>query len=87
MNKSMKYLEKEKNISKIIRAEIFFAPLLVVLPFLVGIAFINEWYIHGLAYGDHSYDIELVLGIIIIFGNIIFDVPFIKSLRELSKKK
>jgi len=30
------------------------------------------------------YDGELILGLIIILGNIIFDIPFIKSLRNFT---
>ena len=87
MNKNMDYIKKEKNIQKVIRTEILFAPLLVIFPFIVGIIFIYEWYNRGFLLGDPSFDIELILGLIIIFGNILFDVPFIKSLIELSRKK
>lgn len=86
MDKNMDYVKKEKNISKMIRTEIFFMPLLVIFPIIVGLAFINEWYTHGFTTGDPSYDIQLIIGIIIIIGNIIFDIPFIRSLRKLSKK-
>jgi len=84
MNESeMEYVKKEGNISKIIRTEILLTPLLIIFPFIVGIFLIYGWFDKGL---DSAYYGELILGIIIIFGNIIFDIPFIKSLRELSKK-
>lgn len=80
----MEYLKKEKNMSKVVRSEILFAPLLIVLPFLVGFGFIYEWYSRGFVTGSSSFDFEFILGLIIIFGNIMFDIPFIKSLRDLS---
>ena len=83
----MKYLKKEKNFSKIIKTEILFAPFLIILPLIVGSAFIYEWFSRGFITGDSSFDFELILGIVIIIGNIMFDVPFIKSLKEHSKKK
>ncbi len=86
MNKNMEYLKKERNMSKIIRSEIFFAPLLIIIPFLVGSIFIYEWYSRGFITGSSFFDVELILGLIIIFGNIMFDIPFIISLRKLSKK-
>ena len=86
MNKNMEYLKKERNMSKIIRSEIFFAPLLIMIPFLVGSVFIYEWYSRGFVLGVSSFDFEVVLGLILIFGNIMFDIPFIISLRKLSKK-
>ena len=87
MNKNMDYMKKEKNFSKVIKTEILFAPFLIILPLIIGIGFIYEWYTRGFIAGNSSFDFELILGLIIIFGNVIFDIPFIKSLRELSKKK
>jgi hypothetical protein len=87
MNKNMDYIKKEKSIQKVIRTEILFAPLLIILPIIVGIVFIYEWYHRGFLLGDPSFNVELMLGLIIIFGNILFDVPFIKSLIKLSRKK
>ena len=86
MNKNMEYLKKEKNMSKIIRTELLFAPLLIITPFIVGSVFIYEWYSRGFVTGVSSFDFEVVLGLIIIFGNLMFDIPFVKSLRRLSRE-
>ena len=84
MNKNeMEYIKKGSNFSKVIRTEILFTPLLIIFPFIVSIILIYGWFDKGL---DPAYYGSLILGIIIIIGNIAFDIPFIKSLRELSKK-
>lgn len=81
--KEMEYIKKERNFSKVIRTEILLTPLLIIFPLIVGILLIYEWFDKGL---DSEYYGSLFLGLIIIIGNITFDIPFIKSLRELSKK-
>lgn len=78
----MVYLKKENNTKKIIRTELLFTPLLVTLPFVVGLFFIYDWYINGFINRLTGFESELVLGLIIIIGNLIFDIPFIKSLIE-----
>ena len=84
MNKNhMEYIKKESNFSKVIRTEIFFTPLLIIFPIFVGIFLIYDWIDNGLA---SPYFGSLIIGIIIIIGNIVFDISFIKSLRELSRK-
>jgi len=83
----MKYMKKEFYFSKIIRAEILFTPLLIGLPLIVGFSFIYDWYTRGILEGSIAFNGEFILGIIIIIGNIVFDVPFIQSLRVHSKKK
>jgi len=83
----MKYIKKQFYFSKIIRTEILFTPLLIGLPLTVGFLFIYDWYSRGILEGTTAFNGELILGIIIIVGNIAFDIPFIKSLRVLSKKK
>jgi hypothetical protein len=87
MNKRSDYLKKEKDVAKVVRAEILFTPLLVFLPFFVGLLFVSDWYFRGFIEGGSGFEGELILGLIIIFGNIMFDIPFIKSLRELTKAK
>ena len=76
-------MKKEGNISKVIRTEILLTPLLIIFPLIVGIFLIYGWFDKGL---NPAYYGSLILGIIIIIGNIAFDIPFIKSLRGLSKK-
>ena len=86
MNKRNDYLEKE-NAAKVIRTEIIFTPILVILPFLVGIFLVFDWYFRGFIQGNSGFEGQLILGLIIIFGNIMFDLPFIKSLFDLTKAK
>jgi len=84
MNKNeMEYIKKVSTFSKIIRTEVLFTPLLIILPLVVGIFLIYGWFDKRF---DPVYFGSFILGIIIIIGNISFDIPFIKSLIELSKK-
>lgn len=88
MNKSeMKYLKKEFYFSKVIRAEILFTPFLITLPLIVGFLFIFDWYTRGILEVNPAFNSELIIGIVILVGNIAFDIPFVRSLRVLSKKK
>ena len=88
MNEKMKYVEKIKsNNERAIRTELLFMPLLVIVPFIVGLSLIFDWYFRGFLENISAFDGELILGIIIIVGNIVFDVPFIKSLIKFNKKK
>jgi hypothetical protein len=86
MNKEMKYMKKDSNNAKVIRTEILFTPLLIFAPFLVGIFLINDWYVRGFSMNTTAFNAELLFGIIIIVGNIMFDIPFLKSLKTMRKK-
>ena len=77
----------DKNYVKVIRTEILFTPLLIIVPIIVSVFLIYDWFTRGFLANNPSYDGELMLGIIILIGNIIFDIPFIKSLITLSKGK
>ena len=88
MNKeNMKYLQNGSSNAKIIRTEILLTPLLVFAPLAVGLLLIYDWAVRDFLTGEFDLTGELMLGIIILICNIMFDIPFIKSLRELSKKK
>ena len=80
------YLKNEYARKRIIRGEILFTPLLVLFPIIVSIFLIIDWYTRGFSMNNPAFNGELILGIIILVGNIIFDIPFIKSLREATKK-
>jgi len=84
--KKMEYIENEKIYDKIVRAELLFMPLLIIAPIIVSVFLIYDWYTRGFLVNDPAFNIELILGVIILVGNIIFDVPFIKSLKAVSKK-
>jgi len=88
MNKQdMEFIKKENNYSKLIRTEILFTPLLIILPITVSILLIFDWYIRGfLENNTMMYNGELIIGIIILISNFFFDIPFIKSLKAFSKK-
>jgi len=86
-NKNMKYVKKGNSLAKVIRTELIFTPLLIVFPLVVGFFLIFDWYFRGVAVGETGYTEEMLLGIIIIIGNIAFDIPFIKSLKAFSKKR
>ena len=85
--KNMKYLQNGSSNAKIIRTEILLTPLLVFAPLAVGLLLIYDWAVRDFLTGEFDLAGELMLGIIILICNIMFDIPFIKSLRELSKKK
>ena len=86
MRKETEYLEKENINAKLLRAELWFAPFLIIAPILVSLFLINDWFYRGFSRGVSNYDGELILAIIILAGNILFDIPFIKSLLTLSRK-
>ena len=86
MRKETEYLKKESINVKLLRAELWFAPLLIIGPILVSLFLINDWFYRGFSRGVSTYDGELLLAIIILAGNILFDIPFIKSLITLSRK-
>ena len=88
MNKEkMEYLKKGNNYAKVIRTEILLTPLLIIVPFIVSIFLITDWYARGFSVNSSAFDGELMLGMIILIGNILFDIPFIRSLKALSKRK
>ena len=79
-------LGKGRNNTRLMRLEIWFAPLLIILPIVVSIFLIRDWFYRGFSKGISTYDGELFLAIIILVGNIIFDVLFLKSLISLMEK-
>ena len=86
IKEKIKSIKNKLILKKVIRTEILFTPLLIVLPLIVGFFLIWDWYTRGYIEGNFDYIAELFFGIIIIIGNIAFDIPFIRSLIALSKK-
>ena len=86
MRKDTEYLKKEGGNEKLLRAELLFAPILVIAPVLVSVFLINDWFVRGFSTGISRYDGEILLATIILAGNILFDIPFIKSLKTSSRK-
>jgi len=81
------YLKTDYNNLKVVKSEIFFTPMLIVLPLLVGIFLIYDWFCNGYSVGDPKFNGELMLGVIILVGNVIFDIPFVSSLIRYKKTK
>lgn len=79
--------QKDRMYALLLRLELWFAPLLILIPVLVSIFFLSEWYTQGVMLNTSRYDGELILGLIILVGNLVFDVFFIKSIRSLKKKR
>jgi len=86
MKKEMEYVESN-NKFRLIRTELLLAPLLVIAPFLLGFHLINDWYLRDMTLNQLELEIELVIGVIIIVANIIFDIPFLRSLKHNWKNK
>ena len=86
IKEKMKSLKNKLILKKVIRTEILFTPMLIVVPLVIGSFLIFDWYSRGYLEGNFDFTAELFFGIIIIIGNIVFEIPFIKSLIALSKK-
>ena len=79
-NKEMYYLKVKRSDKNIVRTEILLTPLLIGLPMIIGILFICDWFYRGFLTYSSVFNGELILGIIILVSNILFDIPFIRSL-------
>jgi len=87
-NKNMEYIDDDLDYKKRIRTEIIFTPLLIFVPLIIGILLINDWFIRDIIRGEIDLFGELLLGLLIITVNIIFDIPFIRNLiRQIKEKK
>ena len=80
------YMKTDYSDLKVVKTEIMLTPLLIVLPIVVAVFLINDWFNSGFLNGNSVYDGELLLAIIILIGNIMFDVPFIRSLIHYGRK-
>ena len=84
---SKEYLKTDYKNLKVIKTEILFTPLLIIFPLIIAGSLISDWYLRGYIEGNSSaFEGELILGIIILIGNIMFDIPFIKSLTHYRRK-
>jgi hypothetical protein len=80
--------QRNETIQKLLlRLELWFAPLLVIVPLLISLIFIAEWYIKGFSQDSSVYDGELFIGLLLLIGNLVFDIPFLRSIRILKKKQ
>jgi hypothetical protein len=79
---------RKENIQKLlVRLELWFAPLLIIMPMSVSVFFLWDWYMRGLSKKSSLYDGELILGLLLLGVNFIFDVLFLRSLRVQRKKE
>lgn len=79
---------RKETIQKLLlRLELWFAPVLILVPLLVSLFFLWDWYLRGFSTGSPVYDGELLLGLLLLVGNLVFDIPFLRSIRTLSKKE
>lgn len=78
----------KENIQKLLlRLELWFAPLLITMPLIVSVFFLFDWYARGFSTGSSAFDGELFIGFLILLGNILVDIPFLRSIRMLRKKE
>ena len=84
-DKETEYLKTEKNKKNTLRVELMFSPVLVILPLLVSFVMVWDWYFRGYVAGSPIYDGQLFVALIILIGNILFDIPFIKSLKTYKR--
>lgn len=79
---------RKENIQKLlVRLELWFAPLLIIMPMIVSMFFIWDWNVRGFSQNTALYDGELILGLLLLCVNILFDVLFLRSLRVQRKKE
>jgi len=85
-NNNISYLKAKSNKIKVLKTEIIFTPLLLAFPVIVALLLINDWYCRGFSMGISAFDGELMIAFIILVGNIVFDIPFVRSLIKFRKK-
>jgi hypothetical protein len=69
------------------RLELWFTPLLVIAPLVIGILILVESIGQGVVHGMAMYGSEFLLGCIILVGTLVFDVPFLRTMRFQKRKK
>ncbi|KYK21427.1 hypothetical protein AYK25_03555 [Thermoplasmatales archaeon SM1-50] len=78
----------KENIRKLLlRLELWFAPLLIIVPLAISLFFVQDWYIRGFSTSSSEFNGELLIGLLILFGNVLVDIPFLRSIRLLRKKE
>jgi len=87
MNNTQTAYQNTNNLNKrLIRSETIAAPILITIPLFVSTWLIYTWYTKGLLQNNNYYEGELLIGLIILFGNLLFDIPFLHSLLGERKK-
>lgn len=78
--------QKEAALKLLLRLELWFAPILIIVPLAVSLFLVWDWYARGSSNGLSRYNGELLLALVILFGNLAVDIPFLRSIRTLRKK-
>ena len=86
MKKTSTQIDYEDIKKNLLRAELWLTPVLLVSPVIVSTILIIDWFYRGFLVGISTYNGELFIGIMIIVGNALFDIPFLKSLINRSSK-
>ena len=87
MDKEQEYVKMNRNEMKLLRTEIWLAPVLIILPLVIVFLLLGTWFCNGFLMGSTAYDGELFLGLIILLGNLLFDIPFLRSLMNYKREK
>jgi len=75
------YVKPDEKRLVVLRAELWLSPLLILAPLLVSILMIGNWYNHGYLQHTTTYNGQLIVGLLILLGNLLFGIPFLKHLR------
>jgi len=70
----------------LLRLELWFAPILIIVPLAVSLFLAWDWYVRSSSLGLSRYDGELLLALLILCGNLAVDIPLMRSIRTLRKK-
>ena len=84
-NSEKEYLKTNNSNLKVIKTEIVLMPLLIIIPLFIAGFLINSWFINGYLKDVSSYNGELIIAIIILIVNIVFDIPFVFSMIKYKK--
>ena len=80
MKHNKQYLKKQQQ-AQLIKIELLLTPILIIIPITVSTLMISEWIFNGYLRGTATYDGELAIGLIITLGNLLFAIPFLKTLK------
>ena len=86
-DKETEYIPVQNHNEKLIRMEFWAAPLLIAIPIIVSLLFLWSWFSNGYSQGSSAYDGELLIALLILVGNIIFDIPFLRALISFKRRE
>ena len=82
-----RYLTLENETEKLVRIELLFSPLLLCIPLCVSFVMIWAWFSQGYLLGSTGYDGQLLVALVILIGNLLFAIPFLRSLIVVSRRR